>query len=140
MPGDETPTRTDANTLAKIRTDLSYERSRLASDRTTMAYLRTAISLIGFGFSIPTFFQVLKSVPGFESVSATPPRLLGVALLFLSVAMLVGAIIQQGLYLRRLEQKTGGRHPFSIALASCVVVLAIGLMAMTYVALQIGRG
>ena len=140
MSADETPVREEANALARVRTDLAYERSRLASDRTTMAYLRTAISLIGFGFSIPTFFQVLQRVPGFESVSATPPRLLGVALLLLSVVMLLGAIIQQGLYLRRLESEARTEHPFSIALASCIVVLAIGLMAMTYVALQIGRG
>lgn len=140
MTKDTPPTEQNSNNLAKVRTDLAFERTRLASDRTTMAYLRTAIALIGFGFSIPTFFQILTGVPGFEDVSATPPRILGVALLLLAVAMLLAAIFQQAIFLRRLEKDAGTRHPFSIALASCIIVLAVGLMAIAYITLQIGKG
>ena len=125
--------------LADQRTALAFERTRLASDRTTMGYLRTSISLIGFGFSIPAFFQVLANSPGFETVSSTAPRMLGIALLLLATAMMAAATIQQGLFLRRLERKSGSKHPFSIALASCIFVLMIALMATSYLALQIGK-
>jgi putative membrane protein len=129
-------TRTD---LADERTALAYDRTRLASDRTTMGYLRTAISLIGFGFSIPAFFQVITNVPGMESISPTAPRMLGLALLVLAIVMMSVATVQQGLFLRRLEQKSGMKHPFSIALASCMFVLVVALMAVSHLALQIGR-
>ena len=125
--------------LADERTTLAYERTRLASDRTTMGYLRTAISLIGFGFSIPAFFQVLTNVPGMEGISPTAPRTLGLALLVLAILMMSVATVQQGLFLRKLEQKTGTGHPFSIALASCIFVLVVGLIAVSHLALQIGR-
>ena len=139
MPIETPATNLDSTDLARVRTELAFRRTRLASDRTTMGYLRTAIALIGFGFSIPTFFQILTGVPGFEEVSATPPRILGVALLLLAIFMLSAAILQQALFLRRLEKEAGTKHPFSIALASCVAVLVVALMAIAYVALQIGR-
>ena len=127
------------NELAQIRNSLAFERTRLGSDRTSMAYLRTAISLVGFGFSIPAFFQVLSRAPGFENVSAMAPRVLGVALLSLATVMLVVAIVQQTLFLRRLERESGMKQPFSIALASCVFVLAVALASITYIVMTIGH-
>ena len=64
---DEEAPRRSSLGLAEARTDLALERSRLVSDRTTMGYMRTAVSLIGFGFSIPALFKVLIDVPGLES-------------------------------------------------------------------------
>ena len=37
-------------------TRLAIQRTRLASERTLMAWIRTATSLIGFGFTIFKFF------------------------------------------------------------------------------------
>ncbi len=39
----------------KVATELARERSRQAADRTLMAWVRTALSLIGFGFGIAQF-------------------------------------------------------------------------------------
>ncbi len=127
------------NELAQVRNQLAFERTRLGSDRTSMAYLRTAISLVGFGFSIPAFFQVLSKAPGFENVSAIAPRVLGIALLSLATVMLLVSIVQQTLFLRRLERESGLKHPFSIALASCIFVLAVALASITYIVLTIGH-
>lgn len=139
MSTDQPEMQPSTTDLANTRTALAFERSRLASDRTTMGYLRTSISLVGFGFSIPAFFQVLANAPGFESVSPTAPRMLGVALLLLAVVMMSAATIQQGLFLRRLERQSGTKHPFSIALGACLFVLVVALLAIGHLALQIGR-
>lgn len=127
-----------ANELAQERTDLALERSRLASERTSMGYLRTSISLIGFGFSIPTFFHILKDVPGFEDMSATRPRILGLSLLILAVLTLVMAIVQQTMFLRRLSKEAGRPFPVSVALLSSIVVLAIALSSMVMILTRIG--
>ena len=127
-----------SNQLAQERTDLAVERSRMAAERTTMGYLRTAISLIGFGFSIPTFFQVLKNAPGMEDLSATRPRMLGISLLLLAIVMLVTAIVQQVMFLRRLSHETGIRFPFSAALLSSIAVFAVAIFAMANILMRIG--
>ena len=40
---------------------LAKERSREAADRTLMAWIRTAISLIGFGFAIAKTFEYIET-------------------------------------------------------------------------------
>jgi putative membrane protein len=127
-----------ANELAEERTSLAVERSRMASERTTMGYLRTSISLIGFGFSIPTFFHILKDVPGFEDLSATRPRILGLTLLTLAVIMLVTAIVQQTMFLRRLSKEDGAPFQVSVSLLSSVVVLGIAFTSMIMIFWRIG--
>ena len=79
--------------------------TRLAEDRTLMAVIRTALSLIGFGFTIYQFFQRLREQ---EVIArATAPRQFGVALVALGIVMLVlgiGYHVQFMLGLRRLRE------------------------------------
>ena len=42
-----------------VANELAKERSRQASDRTLMAWVRTSLSLIGFGFGIASFRDIL---------------------------------------------------------------------------------
>lgn len=42
----------------------AWVRTRLAVERTLMAYMRTAVSLIGFGFAIVQFFERFHDMPG----------------------------------------------------------------------------
>ena len=39
-------------------------RTRLSVERTMMSWMRTAVSLIGFGFAIVQFFERLQQMPG----------------------------------------------------------------------------
>ncbi len=43
-------------------TELALDRTYLAHDRTLMAWVRTATSLISFGFTIYKFFQYMIAV------------------------------------------------------------------------------
>ncbi len=58
-----------------------------------MAWIRTAISLIGFGFTIVQFFQRLQSmsVPGLREMRPQAPRDLGLALIATGVTVLASA-------------------------------------------------
>ena len=118
--------------------ELAIKRTRMAAERTTMGYLRTSISLVGFGFSIPTFFTFLNDLPGFEDLSVTRPRIIGITLLLLAVVMLVTSIVQQLILLKRLSKDEGTGAPFSVSMLSSIVVLVIALSSLILILTRIG--
>ena len=59
-----------------------WVRTRLAMERTMMAWVRTATALIGFGFTIVQFFQRLQTMDGVEAARhPEAARYLGLALI-----------------------------------------------------------
>jgi putative membrane protein len=71
----------------------SWLRTRLAVERTMMAWVRTAIALIGFGFTIVQFFDRMGQMPGAApAYFPDAPRYLGLALIFCGVVVLAISI------------------------------------------------
>ena len=60
---------------ATAESHFAWLRTRLSVERTMMAWVRTAVSLIGFGFAIVQFFERLDQTPGIHP--ARYPRLRG---------------------------------------------------------------
>src|SRR3954468_18603222 len=68
----------------------AWIRTRLALERTMMSWLRTAVSLIGFGFAIVQFFERMQQMPGVvPAYRPDAPRYLGLALISCGVMALV---------------------------------------------------
>ena len=73
----------------------AWLRTRLAVERTMMSWLRTAVSLIGFGFAIVQFFERLTQMPGVQSpVHPAAPKYLGLALISAGILALLISISQ----------------------------------------------
>ena len=71
----------------------SWLRTRLAVESTLMAYMRTAVSLIGFGFAIVQFFDRMESLPGVSPARfPSASRYLGLSLIFCGVMAMVVSI------------------------------------------------
>lgn len=91
---DEAPGHASRFTVrVAAETHFAWVRTRLAVERTILAWVRTAVSLIAFGFTIVQFFERVHDMPG----SAPPtfphaPRYLGLALIFCGIASLVIAM------------------------------------------------
>jgi putative membrane protein len=82
---------------------LAWVRTRLALERTIMAWLRTAVALIGFGFAIVQYLNHLQQVPGARpGYLPTAPEYLGLALISCGVVALVISIWQYHWGLRYL--------------------------------------
>jgi putative membrane protein len=67
----------------------AFIRTRLALERTMMAWVRTAVALIGFGFTIVQFFERLSGMDG-VAAAARPfaPRYVGLALIGTGILVL----------------------------------------------------
>jgi putative membrane protein len=73
----------------------AWLRTRASIERTMMSWIRTAVSLIGFGFTIVQFFQRMEELPGVNpALHPTAPRYLGLALIACGIAALVISVWQ----------------------------------------------
>ena len=109
----------------------------MASDRTLMAWIRTSLSLIGFGFTLAKVFQSLAE----EHVIVRGPagtsglRAVGMALLLLGVFALVAAIFDHHHDLKQLRA-AGLARRFSLPTAVASVLAIVGCMGLLSVTMR----
>jgi putative membrane protein len=79
-----------------VSNHFAWMRTRLGLERTFLAWIRTAVSLIGFGFTIVQFFQRLQGMDTANGRSMNPemPRNLGLALIAAGVGALLISMLQ----------------------------------------------
>ena len=136
-----------ANELSSRRTGMSFQRTRMSADRTLMSVIRTSLSLIGFGFTI---FQIFQKAHEAEILKSSNAALhFGLALVLLGVAMLVVGIgyhvsFMVGLRRERQQMKADGlihaesQYPLSLTLMVALVLLAIGVLAISSMVFNVG--
>jgi len=80
-----------------------WVRTRLSVERTLMSWVRTAVSLIGFGFAIVQFFDRMQQMPGIKpALLPDAPRYLGLSLIACGILGLVVSIWEYRWTLRYL--------------------------------------
>jgi putative membrane protein len=87
-----------------VSNHFAWIRTRLGLERTFLAWIRTGVSLIGFGFTIVQFFQRLQGMPAVHGrvMSAEVPRNLGLALIGAGIGALVISMLQYHAQLKYL--------------------------------------
>ncbi len=124
---------TTAEPTINESTELAKERNREAADRTLMAWIRTALSLIGFGFGIDVITQGLaKGALGNAPNLALNARILGLS--FIIVA-LFGVIVAMAQYRQELQMLEAGDYRYKpgfplgliVAGALCLIGLFAGI-------------
>ncbi len=72
----------------------AWIRTRLAVENTMLAYLRTSVSLIGFGFAIVQFLHNAQAIPGAGAPRfPEAPLYLGLALIFCGIVVAIIALV-----------------------------------------------
>jgi putative membrane protein len=123
----------------------SWLRTRLSVERTLMSWVRTAVSLIGFGFAIVQFFDRLGAMPGAAPAHLPEaPRYLGLMLIGCGILALVVSIWQ---YRFGLDYLWSGSFAAIAGLESerrqtpllavCFALILVGLFAFFAVAFRL---
>ena len=112
-----------------------------------MSVIRTSLSLISFGFTIFQFFEKFKQADVLTSAHA--PRNFGTTLVAVGILLLVLGIVYHirfmlGLREQRKRMVADGlihgqsEFPPSMTLVTALILLAIGLVAITSMVFQVG--
>jgi putative membrane protein len=120
-----------ADVLAEKRTDLAAFRTIMAADRSLMAWLRTGLSLIGFGFTIYKFLEYVATKGTQITFRETGPRDIGLFLIGLGTLSLIFAVIDYWKSLKKMSKEfdcSPWRTP--LFAASSVVLLGLFLILL----------
>lgn len=129
---------------ATAESHFSWLRTRMSAERTLMSWVRTAISLIGFGFTIYQLLDRFNKMPGVEP-AAHPhaPWIFGLSLIGTGTVALIVAVWEYrwGInYLWSDEYKPiagiGDRWHTPI-MTVCIVLILIGAWAFAAVLLRV---
>ncbi len=82
---------------------LALDRNKLAAERTLMAWVRTALSMISFGFTIYKFLQVIDEQSPVPVLRPNAPRNVGLVLTGLGTFVVIIASIQHWSYVKNLR-------------------------------------
>lgn len=116
-------------------TRMAIDRTRLAHERTLMAWVRTATSLISFGFTIYKFFQLEIKNDGADRSHLFGPREFALAMITIGLVALMLSTIQHRRDMRAMRAEYGP-VPYSTAAVVAGLISALGIVAFVAVALH----
>jgi putative membrane protein len=110
---------------------MALDRTWLAHERTLMAWVRTATSMISFGFTIYKFFQfeVAKDAPVKHGLLT--PRDFALIMVSIGLVSLLAATVSHRREVRGLRPLLGGRHSLAEVIAYFVSVFGILVLLST---------
>ena len=118
------PPPASSSELARLNTDLAIERTLMAADRSLMAWVRTALSMISFGFTI---YKVLEAMQQQGGVAASQsPRNMGLFLTALGTTAMVMGTVEYWLRLKSLRRNMR-LHLMQPSFAMALIMSVTGL-------------
>ena len=118
---------TEAKTHMDTGTRLSYQRTHQALERTQMAWVRTGLASITFGFGIAKFFQYLHDQQG-ERAPLLGGFTVGMVMIAIGLVGLLLANVQHRRALKALREECP-ELPISVAGAMAVAIMVLGCLA-----------
>jgi putative membrane protein len=122
---------TDRPATTNVANELARERNREAADRTLMAWIRTALSLIGFGFGIGKLTDYLNATGMHRTFNIHSSLIFGASFIVVGVLGLLAAIVQHARILKRLSRPDFAYNAMRpIAMTVAIMLVLIGLFGL----------
>ena len=117
--------------MSNPNTELAKTRNRAAAERTTLAWIRTALALISFGFGLDKIISAIRVAGGdVDSGNDVGVQLMSMAFIGVGIFTLLIAMRQHKRELIRLRNDPYlYRDEPSLSIATASAVLVIGVMA-----------
>lgn len=114
----------------KLNDALAIDRTRLAAERSLMAWIRTALSMITFGFSIYKFLQALHAQSPVPVPRPDAPRNVGLLLVGIGTFCVFVAVVQHWKYINKLGPgQIGQRWDLAVIVAILIGILGLLIFA-----------
>jgi putative membrane protein len=126
-----------SDTELKTSDILALDRTRLAAERTLMAWVRTALSMIGFGFTIYKFLQVVQEQSTLPVLRPQAPRNLGLMLVGIGTFAVIIACVQHWQYVRKLRPDQPYK-PWDLTFIVACLIALLGLLMFGSIILRAG--
>ena len=120
--------------MSNANTELAKTRNRAAAERTTLAWIRTALTLISFGFGLDQIISAIRDAGG-ETSSRDDIGVQLMSMVFIGVGIftLLIAMRQHKRELIRLRNDPYlYRDEPSLSIATATAVLSIGVIAFLW--------
>jgi putative membrane protein len=116
---------------------LALDRTRLAAERTLMAWVRTALSMIGFGFTIYKFLQVVQEQSTLPVLRPQAPRNVGLTLVSIGTFAVIIACVQHWKYIKKLRPDQPYK-PWDLTFIVACLIGFLGLLIFVSIVLRAG--
>jgi putative membrane protein len=128
MNRSEEPTREQAAPL-DTATRLAFENAYLAHENTRMSWVRTALGMISFGFTIAKFFELVREKQGTHATLLDPPTV-GILMIVIGLVALTLSGVQQDRAVKRLRAQCPDLPKVSIAGSTAAAIWVLGILAL----------
>ena len=137
-PGQRIPQDRKITAELGLSDTLAVQRTRMASERTLMGWIRTAISMITFGFTMSRALQFAVQEGALKGIRARSPEDVALILIVLGTVSLGFASYQHWTFVRGLP--SGGAEPTrpDLTFTMACLVFVLGLLILVNVLFRVG--
>jgi putative membrane protein len=121
-----------------IQAELAKERNRAAAERTLMAWIRTNLSLISFGFGIDSIVTAIRNFQPTEDINPVRfSRIFGLAFIALGIYAMIVAAIEHHQELQHIQRSAAYFYKPRRSLGLTVATVLIGIGCFAFIGILV---
>jgi putative membrane protein len=117
---------------------LAVQRTRMASERTLMGWVRTAISMITFGFTIARALDFAVQEGALKGLRLRTPENVALTLIILGTVSLGIASYQHWTFVRGLPSRGAEPRHWDLTFTMACLIVLLGLLILINVLFRVG--